>query len=72
MCLAVPMQIEEIDENNFGIVSIDTISYNVNLSLIEDPQKGDFVIVHAGFAIEKLDTGEADKRIELFKEIGKL
>ncbi len=69
MCLAVPMQIKKIIDEDFGTLEIDGTMTNVNLSLIEDPQINDYVIVHAGFAIEKLDEKEAQIRLDLFDEL---
>jgi hydrogenase expression/formation protein HypC len=51
-------------------VEVEGTSTNANVSLIENPAVGDYVIIHAGFAIEKLDETEAEIRIELFNEIG--
>ena len=69
MCLAVPMKIKEIKENNSGVVEADNATYNVSLALVKEPKVGEYVIIHAGFAIEKLDEKEANIRIELFKEL---
>ncbi len=69
MCLAVPMQIKTIIDEDTGILEINKTKCNVNLSLIENPKINDFVIVHAGFAIEKLDEKEAQKRLDLFAEL---
>lgn len=69
MCLGIPMRIEEIFDDGWGRVELDSTETRVNLSLIQDPQPGDFVIVHAGFAIEKLDQEEADIRLGLFEEL---
>jgi hydrogenase expression/formation protein HypC len=71
MCLAVPMQIIEIGEDGGGVAELEGSRTAVDLSLIENPARGDYVIVHAGFAIEKLDLGEADERIHLFEELGR-
>jgi hydrogenase expression/formation protein HypC len=69
MCLAVPMKVETIGENLLGRVQLDGARYEVDLSLVDDPAVGDFVIVHAGFAIEKLDPTEADARLDLFRQM---
>ena len=69
MCLAIPMKIAETDGFN-ATVEVEGISTNANVSLIETPSVGDYVIIHAGFAIEKLDEREAEKRIALFNELG--
>lgn len=44
----------------------------VDVSLVSDPMPGDFVIVHAGFAIEKLDIDEANARLRLFEELARV
>jgi len=69
MCLAVPMRIEEIRADGMGVGDLDGAQHEVDLCLVADPRIGDYVIVHAGYAIEKLDRQEADERIALFKEL---
>lgn len=69
MCLAVPMKLTELREEGTGVAELDGSRHDVDLSLIEDPRLGDFLIVHAGFAIEKLDRQEADERLALFEEL---
>ena len=69
MCLAVPMKIKEIPVPNRGICDLDGSTQEVDISLIEAPKVGDYVIIHAGFAIERLDAQEADLRLELFEEL---
>ncbi len=61
MCLAIPGKIEKIDEKNqIALVNFDGLKKNVNISLIK-PKINDFVIVHAGFAIEIISRNEADE-----------
>ncbi len=67
MCLAFPGKIISLKNKERAIVDFDGIKKEVNISLVADVQKGEYVIVHAGFAIEKMDKGEAKKRRELFK-----
>ena len=69
MCLAVPMQIKEITNPYRGICDLDGALQEVDISLIENPAVGDYVIIHAGFAIERLDQQEADTRLALFEEL---
>ena len=69
MCLAIPMLIKEIPEPNRGVCDLDGSTQVVDISLIEEPVVGDYVIIHAGFAIERLDREEADARLELFEEL---
>jgi hydrogenase expression/formation protein HypC len=66
MCLAVPMKLVELADRTRGVTELNGTRYNVDLSLVTDVTVGDFLIVHAGFAIEKLDREEADERLRLF------
>lgn len=68
MCLAVPMEIKSI-EDNVAQVEIGGVKNEVRLDIIdEQPEVGDFVIVHAGFAIRRLDREEGLETIKLFEE----
>ncbi|MBF0423747.1 MAG: HypC/HybG/HupF family hydrogenase formation chaperone [Magnetococcales bacterium] len=69
MCLAIPMEIIAINEDGSGVVSLDGVRLSVGLMLVEDPQVGEHVLVHAGYAIEKLDTTEAKIRLKLFADL---
>lgn len=71
MCLAVPMKLVELDDAGGGVADLDGTRYDVDLTLIEEPRLGDFLIVHAGYAIERLDREEAEARLELFDEWGR-
>ena len=72
MCLATPMKIERILEGKKALVSQGTVTLQVDVSLLEDPQPGDHVIVHAGFAIDILSLAEAEERLELFRRMAEL
>jgi hydrogenase expression/formation protein HypC len=69
MCLGVPMQIKEILEGNLGRAALGDVEYTCDLSLIEDPKVGEYVILHAGYAIERLDEEEALETLAVFAEI---
>lgn len=69
MCLAVPMKLVEIQENGGGLAELDGCRHAVNLSLLSDVRLGDYLIVHAGFAIEVLNQQEADATLSLFEEL---
>jgi hydrogenase expression/formation protein HypC len=70
MCLAIPSQIEKINEDNTAIVNTMGVRRLVSLELIGEPVKeGDWVLIHVGFAISKLNEEEALKALELFEEI---
>ncbi len=68
MCWAVPAKIVEID-GDVGKVELSGTSRHVGLQLIADPQVGDYVLVHAGFAIQKVDEEEARKTLDLLAEM---
>ncbi len=67
MCLAVPAEVKSIDGST-AKVDFGGVARNVNLSLVE-ARVGDYVIVHAGYAIQVMDKEEAEKTLELFREI---
>ncbi len=71
MCLAIPGKIKSIDKKtNVALVDFDGVERDVNISLVK-AKKGDYVIVHAGFAIQKLEKREASETIKLFKSAEK-
>ncbi|HJV66929.1 MAG TPA: HypC/HybG/HupF family hydrogenase formation chaperone [Geomonas sp.] len=68
MCVGVPMQIVSIEGDN-AVAEIDGVKREASLMLLgEEVALGDFVIVHAGFAIAKLDEQEARETLELMRE----
>lgn len=69
MCLAVPMRISEIGKDGMGVVELDGSRHEADLSLVNAPRVGEYVIVHAGYAIERLDEKEADERLSLFRQL---
>lgn len=71
MCLAMPMKITALEPDRHGRVESSGLSFRVNLKLIPDARVGDFVIVHAGFAIEKLDQVEAERNLAIFEELAR-
>jgi len=72
MCLAIPMKIVELKDNDIAVVESNEAKVRISTSLLKEPAVGDYVIIHAGFAIEKLDKKEADIRIDLYKELAEL
>lgn len=67
MCLAVPAEIKSID-GSIATVDYGGVSRTANISLVE-AKVGDFVIVHAGYAIQVLDREEAEKTLDLFRQL---
>lgn len=70
MCLAVPARIETLLNDQVAIVQLGGVRKEVSLTLIDDVAVGDYVIVHVGFALGKLDADEAEKTLALFAEMG--
>ena len=71
MCLAVPMKVKRVLEKNTATVEFGTITKNINIQLLDGVKTGDYLIVHAGVAIEKLDSGEAERMLELLGTLEK-
>jgi len=71
MCLAIQSKITQI-ENNMAVIDVDGVRRECSLLLVEDAQVGDYVIVHAGFAISKLDETAALETLALLKEAAAL
>ena len=67
MCLAIPSKITKI-ENNMATIDVDGVQREASLLLLEDARVGDYVIVHAGFAIQKLDESAAQETLDLLRE----
>lgn len=72
MCLAIPARVVEMPDENTAIVDLGGVRKDVSLALIEGVAVGDYVIVHVGFALNKLDPEEAEKTLALFAEMGSL
>jgi hydrogenase expression/formation protein HypC len=71
MCLGIPAKVTHIESSGEGKVDYLGTKVRVNFSLLEDVKLGDWVIVHAGFAISELDEEEAQETLSLLREIAK-
>ncbi len=69
MCLAVPMKIVELLSNSQAVAEQGASRIEIDTTLLATVDAGDYVIVHAGYAIEKLDTEDAEERIQMFEEL---
>lgn len=67
MCLAIPSKIVKID-NGVGTIDVDGVQRTASLLLVEDAAVGDYVIVHAGFALHKIDEADAMESLRILKE----
>ncbi len=70
MCVAIPMKIIEINDS-IARVSCRNVVRETSLILIEEPRVGDWVLMHSGYAISKIDPQEAEITISMFEEIEK-
>jgi len=71
MCLAIPSKIVKI-EDNVATIDVDSVQREASLLLIENPEVGDYVIVHAGFAINKINEEDALESLKLLREAASL
>ena len=69
MCLAIPVRIETVEPNDLAIVNIGGIRKTISVALIDEVAVGDYVILHVGYALNKLDNEEARKTLALFGEL---
>ncbi len=67
MCLAIPSKIIRIDDT-IATIDVDGVQREASIMLLEDAKLGDYVIVHAGFAIHKIDETEAMESLKLLRE----
>lgn len=69
MCLAIPAQIREKSGVNLAVVDVLGVTRTVSLDLVAESVIGDWVLIHAGFAIEKVDEQFANETLELIRSI---
>ena len=69
MCLAVPVRVAALLDDQWIEIEVGGIHTRISIALIDEVVVGDYVIVHAGFAIARLDVEEADRTLALFDEI---
>ncbi|HEY0763965.1 MAG TPA: HypC/HybG/HupF family hydrogenase formation chaperone [Pyrinomonadaceae bacterium] len=74
MCLAIPGKIVEIVdvENRIAKVEVGGVKRNINIGMLPDNEThvGDYVLIHVGFAMSKVDEHEAEETLRLLKELG--
>lgn len=68
MCLAVPAEIVELKEGCVAVIDVGGVRRDISVMLVDDAVPGDFVLVHAGFAIEKIDAAEAAATMRILEE----
>ena len=71
MCLAISVQVVELRGEDSALVDLDGIRKEISLALVDGVQVGDYVILHVGYALSKLDPEEAASTLALFAELPK-
>jgi hydrogenase expression/formation protein HypC len=69
MCLAIPARVVELLPGMRAIVDLSGVRKDVSIDLVDDAQVGDYVIIHVGYAIGKIDPEEAERTLVLFAEL---
>jgi hydrogenase expression/formation protein HypC len=70
MCLAIPARVAELQDNDIAMVELGGVRKQISLALVDGVSVGDYVIVHVGYALSRLDPDEAAQTLKLFAEIG--
>ncbi|MDD5586977.1 MAG: HypC/HybG/HupF family hydrogenase formation chaperone [Alphaproteobacteria bacterium] len=69
MCLAIPARISKLLDGNMAVADLGGVSRTISLALVDNTAVGDYVIVHVGYALSRLDQEEAEKTLKLFAEM---
>ncbi|MDT8393659.1 MAG: HypC/HybG/HupF family hydrogenase formation chaperone [Bacteroidales bacterium] len=67
MCLSIPAKIDSID-GDMASVNVGGVTYNASLQLLDDVKVGDYILLHTGFAIQKISEEEAAETLRTFEE----
>lgn len=70
MCLALPVRVVELKDGDAAIVDLGGIRKEISLALVDGVSVGDYVILHVGYALTKLDPDEAEQTLALFRAAG--
>ena len=66
MCLAIPAKVVELRDGDQAIIDLGGVRKDVSLALVVGVELGDYVIVHVGYALQKVDPAEAERTLALF------
>jgi hydrogenase expression/formation protein HypC len=69
MCLAVPVRVAQLLPDQMAKVSLDGVSKTISVALVDDVAVGDYVILHVGFALSKVDAQEAERTLAMIRDI---
>lgn len=68
MCLAIPIRVEALLPNGMARVTLGGVSKRVSIALVEEVRVGDYLLIHVGYALAKLDPAEAERTLALMRE----
>jgi hydrogenase expression/formation protein HypC len=68
MCLAIPIRVEELIPDDMARVTLNGVSKVVSIALLEDVQLGDYLLIHVGYALARLDPDEAERTLAMMRE----
>jgi len=69
MCLAIPVRVVDLKPEGMARVEVGGVHKDISLLFVEDVAPGDYVLLHVGYAIQKLDPDEAERTLRLFAEV---
>jgi len=72
MCLAIPARVVQLLPDNMAHVSLDGVLKSASLAFVEDVRVGDYVVLHVGYALAKIDEDEAQRTLALLREAASL
>lgn len=70
MCLAIPARVIEMQDADSALIDVGGVRKRISMALVDDVAPGDYVIVHVGYALAKLDPEEAERTLALFAQAG--
>jgi hydrogenase expression/formation protein HypC len=72
MCLAIPVQVVELRLDQMALVDVGGVRKDISLALVDDIKVGDYVVLHVGCALQRLDQDEAEETLKMMAEAGLL
>jgi hydrogenase expression/formation protein HypC len=72
MCLAIPARVVQLLEGDHALVDLDGVRKEISLALVDGVRVGDYVIVHVGYALSRLDPVEAERTLALFAQMASI
>jgi hydrogenase expression/formation protein HypC len=70
MCLAIPARVDALLDDDQALIDLDGVQKEISLALVDGVRAGDYVVVHVGYALGRLDPEEAARTLELLRGVG--